>query len=92
MGLSRFVATCEQPLLECIGWPMPPVPSRMANGWCSGKPLHSTKAFQTVKERHRESSCHRIRRCPTHEETRFLRENRFLAVRCLPNKPPRTAA
>ncbi|MBM4046986.1 MAG: hypothetical protein FJ279_17930, partial [Planctomycetes bacterium] len=45
-------------------------------------------------ERHgyREFSCPSIGRCRTHEETRFLRENGFLAVCCLPNKPPRTAA
>ncbi|MBM4082926.1 MAG: hypothetical protein FJ278_24680 [Planctomycetes bacterium] len=45
-----------------------------------------------AEDGYRESSCPSIGRWWTHEETRFLRENGFLAVRCLPNKPPRTAA
>jgi len=44
------------------------------------------------RDGYRESSCRSIGRWWTHEETRFLRENGFLAVCCLPNKPPRTAA
>jgi len=54
-------------------------------------PSHALVA-EFARDGYRESSCPSIGRCRTHEETRFLRENGFLAVWCLPNKPPRTAA